>query len=302
MPNQLPVPRLSTGIMKLDEMLGGGLLPGKLTVVLGATGIGKSQLGIQFANAGRKQEGEPGFFFDMTSRGDSQNHSEYASRLSQWSLREMPLEPLKDSASIWDRSQSRFDVVHPFHHSGKRVTRGDLDTDQYREWQTELTRKLDITIRFFYGNFIHGARRCVIDGIEPTDKPSDSFQFDLFEYIYHQLLRKEADWVARDLLRVHFRKYEQQVKEHFYHHEQVGCLILCTTKETMLDELITRPLDSGDILSNANTIILMGKTREGMQGRMKVGRALYVAKHRGSACDESIVPFEINEQGLQLPE
>jgi len=75
--------------------------------------------------------------------------------------------------------------------------------------------------------------------------------------------------------------------------------VLCCAprKETMLEDLIIRPLDSGDILSNANTIILMGKTREGM----KMGRALYVAKHRGSACKESIVPFEINEQGLQLP-
>jgi KaiC/GvpD/RAD55 family RecA-like ATPase len=49
-------------------------------------------------------------------------------------------------------------------------------------------------------------------------------------------------------------------------------------------------------LSNANTIILMGKTREGN----RMGRALHVAKHRGSACDESIVPFQISETGLIL--
>ncbi len=42
--------RLQTGIPALDDMLGGGLLPGTLTVVLGATGIGKTQLGISFAN------------------------------------------------------------------------------------------------------------------------------------------------------------------------------------------------------------------------------------------------------------
>ena len=64
----------------------------------------------------------------------------------------------------------------------------------------------------------------------------------------------------------------------------------------MLDELISRPIESGDLLSNANTIILMGKTRDGN----KMGRALHVAKHRGSACDESIVPFQINESGLKL--
>ena len=44
--------RLSTGIDGLDELLGGGLMPGTLTVVVGASGIGKTQLGLQFAAAG----------------------------------------------------------------------------------------------------------------------------------------------------------------------------------------------------------------------------------------------------------
>ena len=64
----------------------------------------------------------------------------------------------------------------------------------------------------------------------------------------------------------------------------------------MLDDLITRPIESGDLLSNANTIILMGKTRVGN----KMGRALHVAKHRGSMCDESIVPYSINDHGINL--
>ena len=34
-------------------MLGGGLLPGTLTVVYGATGIGKTHLGLTFADHGR---------------------------------------------------------------------------------------------------------------------------------------------------------------------------------------------------------------------------------------------------------
>ncbi len=45
-------PRLSTGIDGLDDLLGGGLLPGTLTAVVGSTGIGKTQFGLQFANAG----------------------------------------------------------------------------------------------------------------------------------------------------------------------------------------------------------------------------------------------------------
>jgi hypothetical protein len=50
------------------------------------------------------------------------------------------------------------------------------------------------------------------------------------------------------------------------------------------------------VLSNANTIILMGKTKA--DGKM--GRALYVAKHRGSACLEEIVPYTIDASGLVL--
>src|SRR5215470_6228892 len=78
--------RLSTGIPALDQLLGGGLLPGLLTVVSGATGIGKTQLGVQFAAAGQSQEGHRGIIFDMCARGDGQSHAEYARRMFDWQL------------------------------------------------------------------------------------------------------------------------------------------------------------------------------------------------------------------------
>src|SRR3712207_8412500 len=53
----------------------------------------------------------------------------------------------------------------------------DMDQDDWREWKIELSKKLEIAIAFMYGNFVHGVRRCVVDGIEPTDRESDSFQF-----------------------------------------------------------------------------------------------------------------------------
>lgn len=62
----------STGVDSIDELLGGGLQPGTLTVVRGATGVGKTQLGLSFCNAGMAQEGRRGFVIDMGSRGDSQ--------------------------------------------------------------------------------------------------------------------------------------------------------------------------------------------------------------------------------------
>ncbi len=38
-------------------MLGGGLLPGTLTVLAGATGAGKTQLGLRWADLGRPPRG-----------------------------------------------------------------------------------------------------------------------------------------------------------------------------------------------------------------------------------------------------
>ncbi len=73
-------------------------------------------------------------------------------------------------------------------------------------------------------------------------------------------------------------------------------MMLYTSHESMLDDLIQRPLDEGDTLSNANTVIYMGRVRQ----QERVSRALYVAKHRGSSCTDRIVPFEINDQGIQL--
>lgn len=288
--------RLQTGIPELDSLLGGGLIPGTLTVVMGATGIGKTQLGLQFARQGQAQEGESGILFDMTSRGDAQSHREYAERLFGWTLRERRLEERIDPAAIWDRERARSDYQHIFERSGRRVTKSDLEFDEWKEWKVELTRKLDQAIAFFYGNFVHGVRRCVIDGVEPAEKASDSFQFHVFDYVYHQILHKDADWVARDLFRVHFRANAEAVERHLYDHRQIACLLLYTSHEVLLDDLLARPIESGDVLSNANTVILMGKVREGS----RMGRALHVAKHRGSACDDAIVPFEITESGLVI--
>src|SRR5438094_7800852 len=104
--------RLQTGIPALDDLLSGGLLPGTLTVVAGATGIGKTQLGLHFAHQGGQQEGEAGILFDMTSRGDSQNHAEYARRLFDWELRTQETDHNVDASQVWQRDAARRDFLH----------------------------------------------------------------------------------------------------------------------------------------------------------------------------------------------
>jgi KaiC/GvpD/RAD55 family RecA-like ATPase len=292
----MPFPRLSTGVPGLDELLGGGLLPGTLTVVVGATGIGKTQLGLQFADAGLRQEGRRGVLFDMASRGDAQSHADYARRMFGWSPVAVAPSRSRELTRFFDASTQDGDYLRVFDYQGRRVTRSDLGFDGWQDWQAELARKLNVSIAFFYGNFIRGARRAVIDGLEPAARPSDSIQLELFEYVYHQILRKDPEWVARDLFREHYRENAAAVAAHTYDPGAIGCVLLCTSAEALLDELATRPLDEGDVLANANTVIYLGKIRTGN----KLARGLYIAKHRGSACSDDIVPYTIDDGGLRV--
>lgn len=93
-------PRQSTGVGGLDDRFGGGLVPGTLTVVVGASGVGKTQFGLQYLHAGRRQEGRAGIIFDMSARIDPQCHAQYAKRMFDWTL--------------VDHSGQRFSAEHCF--------------------------------------------------------------------------------------------------------------------------------------------------------------------------------------------
>ena len=290
-----PPPRQSTGLRELDELLGGGLIPGTLTVVVGASGIGKTQLGLQFAQAGVAQEGRSGVLFDMSARIDSQSHRAYAERMFGWAIREYAHERFS-ATNFFDPHRSLGDYLRVFDQQGRRVTQRDLGFDAWHDWQAELAAKLELTIDFFYGHFVRGVRRTVIDGIEPAERPSESIQFELFEYIYHQILRKDSQWVARDLFRQSYRAHAEAIHAHAYDYRQVGAMLLLTSHDAMLETLLERPLVDGDLLATANTLIYMGKLREGQ----KMSRGLFIAKHRGSACSDDIVRYTIDDRGLCL--
>jgi len=288
-------PRLSTGFQGLDELLAGGLLPGTLTVVAGATGIGKTQLGLQFAQAGQRQEGRRGVLFDMSARLDSQAHADYARRLFDWRLDPAGTQPIADFHRFFRDDSPHGDYLHVFDHRGP-VTDQQSNDEARHQWQVELAHKLSATVAFLYGNFIAGTRWVVIGGIEPAERPNQSIQFELFEYVYHQVLRKDSQWVARDLLRQHYRAFASLAEEHAYDWRQTACLLLYTSHEVMLDHLMERPLQDGDLLANATTLIYLGKIRDGA----KMARGMFVAKHRGSACREEVARFRIEDRGLVL--
>lgn len=293
-----PRPRQGFAIAGLDARLGGGLVPGTLTVLAGATGAGKTQLGLAWADAGLRAvgEGRRGVVCDLTSRGDAQNHAAYARDLFDWALAAEPADAPVDLVAVRDLARSPGDYFHPFALTGRRVTRRDLEHDDWHAWKTDLARVLRRSAAFFYSHLVRGTRRIVVDGVEPSLRMSDSIQFEFFEYVYHQVIRKDDQWAARELFREHFRASEAWVALHPYDQAAVGCLYLYTAPHILLDDLMTHPLGEGDVFTNANTIILMGRTRQ--EGRM--GRALYVAKHRGSACSDEIVPYRITDRGIEL--
>ena len=286
--------RQAFGLEGLDRRLGGGLVPGALTVIAGATGAGKTQLGLRWLNEGLAAEGRRGVVADLTSRGDAQNHAAYARALFGWEMRPGVMDGPIDLEAVWDFGREPGDYLHPFAHSGKRVTRRDLEPDDWHEWKKDLARTLRASVAWFYSQFVRGVRRVAIDGIEPAERFSESIQFEFFEYLYHQVLRKEDQWAARELFREHYRANEPRVLAHPYDAGSIGCLYLYTTPHVLLDDLIAQPIGEGDVFANANTIILMGRTR----GEGRMGRALHVAKHRGSACDDAIVPYRLTDAGI----
>ncbi|MEM7478246.1 MAG: recombinase RecA, partial [Planctomycetota bacterium] len=131
---------------------------------------------------------------------------------------------------------------------------------------------------------------------EPQDDASESLQLDLLELIYHRMLRHEHDWLAREVFRENFLANSKAVEQHAYNHREAAAVVLVTTRQSMLEQLITEPLSNGDLVACANTVLLMG--RQLSDGQM--GRGLYIAKHRGSFAENRILNFEINDSGLQF--
>ena len=261
--------RQGFGIEGLDGMLGGGLLPGTLTVLAGATGAGKTQLGLRWADLGASAEGRRGIVCDLSSRGDAQNHEAYALDQFAWKMAEHVADGPVDLDRVFDFDHPIGDYFHPFDRSGRRVTRRDLDPDEWHVWKSDLARILRGSAAYFYSHFIRGCRRVVVDGIEPTERFSESIQFEFFEYLYQNALRKEDQWAAREVFRERYRANIPNVEAHRYDHKSIGCLYLYTTPHILLDDLMAQPIGEGDIFSNANTVILMGRTKEA--GRMGAG-------------------------------
>lgn len=290
--------RVSTGIPKLDAMLGGGLLAGTLAVVYGATGIGKTHLGLTFADHGRVAEGARGLVFDMNGRGDSQRHAEYAARLFGWSLAPWThtVTPMADPYPPAGGMDAQYSNALPWvgrTRDFQAETRDGFEFDW--TWKAAYNHALYTVRPFFYFHFAAGSRRVVVDGVEPMDSPADSIQFFLFDELYRKVIHRDAETLGMEIC-LPVWKHRQFIDSHDYDHRQITTLLLVTTEETRLEDLVARKVAAGDLGATANTIVVMGSERLGN----RLARLLGVVKHRGSAMSDEIVEYRIGATGIEL--
>jgi KaiC/GvpD/RAD55 family RecA-like ATPase len=290
--------RVSTGSSRLDEMLGGGLLPGTLTVVYGATGIGKTHLGLGFCDHGARADGHRGIVFDMNARGDSQQHHAYAARLYGWDLKRWThsVLPMADPYPPADQMQAFYCDALPW--VGKlrdyQVPAGDgLEFDW--NWKAQYNQALYTVRPFVYFHLAAGSRRIVVDGIEPMDVPGDYIQPYMFDDLYRRIIHRDSETLGMEIC-LPVWKHRGFIDAHPYDHAAVTTLLLVTTEETQLEHLIARKVAAGDIGAVANTIMVMGSERVGN----RLARMLCVVKHRGSAKSDEIAEYRVTERGFEL--
>jgi RecA/RadA recombinase len=291
--------RVSTGVPTLDAMLGGGLLPGTLTVVYGATGIGKTHLGLTFADHGQVADGARGIVLDMNGRGDSQQHPEYAARLFQWVLRPWghavtpmadPYPPPGEMDAFYSNALPWVGRVRDF-----QVPTPDGGAEFDWNWKARYNHALYTVRPFMYFHFAAGTRRVVVDGVEPMDAPADSIQCFMFDALYRTAIHRDAETLGMEICLPVWR-HREFIDAHRYDHTAIATLLLVTTEETRLEDLLARKVATGDIGATANTIIVMGSERVGQ----RMARMLSIVKHRGSAMSDEIVEYRITPDGLEL--
>jgi hypothetical protein len=291
--------RVSTGLAKLDAMLGGGLLPGTLTVVYGATGIGKTHLGLTFADHGRAADGARGVVLDLNGRGDSQQHDEYAARLFKWSLKPWThtVTPMADPYPSADQMEAFYSNACPWVGRVRdfQVATPDGGREFDWNWKAAYNHALYTVRPFIYFHCAAGTRRVVVDGVEPMDSPADSIQFFIFDEIYRKTIHRDAETLGMEIC-LPVWKHREFIDGHLYDHTALTTLLLVTTEETRLEDLLARKVATGDIGATANTIVVLGSERVGN----RLARMLCVVKHRGSAMSDEIVEYRIGAGGLEL--
>src|SRR5436309_108745 len=166
--------------------------------------------------------------------------------------------------------------------------------DRTRLHRTPEARR-DAVRPFVYFHFAAGTRRVVVDGVEPMDAPADSIQLFVFDELYRKTIHRDAETLGMEIC-LPVWKHRAFIDAHRYDHARITTLLLVTTEETRLEDLLARKVATGDIGATANTIVALGSERVGN----RLARMLCVVKHRGSAKSDEIVEFRIGANGLEM--
>jgi len=113
--------------------------------------------------------------------------------------------------------------------------------------------------------------------------------------VYRTVIHRDAETLGMEIC-LPVPQYRDFIDSHRYDHTEVTTLLLVTTEETRLEDLLARKVAVGDIGATANTILVMGSERVGN----RLGRMLCVVKHRGSAMSDEIVEYKITSQGIEI--
>lgn len=180
--------RKSSGLQGLDEALGGGFISGKKVIVYGATGVGKSILGVTFAHEGISIESHPGLIIDISKGVDEQSQQGYAEQLFGWSLKDWknlnPNVRPQDFVSFAYRTGSLDDFTKTSEKIGRRY-----DGSGYSE---EVGTP-------FLRYHLPKSKRVVIDGSEPYETAKDSGTISSVRGFFHSLDSFRFALIFRDL-------------------------------------------------------------------------------------------------------
>src|SRR5258707_13144673 len=162
-------------------------------------------------------------------------------------------------------------------------------------WKEQYNQAFYTVRPFVYFHLGAGSRRIGVDGVEPMDVPGDYIQPYIFDDLYRKLIHRDSETLGMEIC-MPVWQHRAFIDAHRYDHAAVTTLLLVTTEETQLEDLIARKVAAGDVGAVANTIVVMGSERVGN----RLGRFLCVVKHRGSAKSDEIVEDRVTERGFEL--
>jgi hypothetical protein len=128
------------------------------------------------------------------------------------------------------------------------------------------------------------------------DSPADSIQLYIFDELYRKTIHRDAETLGMEIC-LPVWQHRDFIDGHRYDHTGITTMLLVTTEETRIEDLLARKVATGDIGATANTILVMGSERVGN----RMARMLCVVKHRGSAMSDEIVEYRIGPTGLTFP-